>query len=88
MQDVRMSKESFCVAYTYLKFTSKPGCLIRCAMRLPTSSNTNKNPTGRYCQMRIHAAALKLMSRSMCLHEKYMATASVIQPVTGERIMV
>src|SRR5260370_15015439 len=43
-------------------------------------SGTNKNPTGRYCQMRIHAAARKLMSRSICLHEKYMAPASVIQP--------
>ena len=39
MQILRMCKEGFCVAHTYLKFTSRPGCQIRCVMRLPSSFN-------------------------------------------------
>src|SRR6266853_2217137 len=43
-------------------------------------SGTNKNPTGRYCQMRIQAAARKLINRLISLQEEYIAIATVIQP--------
>src|SRR6267154_6760748 len=66
-----------------MKFMSPAAALVFSADRpmYPASvRGTNRKATGMYCHTRNEAAELKLMSRSICLQNTYMLTASVIQP--------